>query len=121
MSGQELMMRDVIMETFSAALACKQATILQMKPVPERGWQWDSPIFGVVNDRAYPLALQRNECPYGLRYVDLGDRKVHWEKRDGKLMHPSGCGHDNVRSGVCSECWDAMKHMAVKVLEALHV
>ena len=119
--GQEIMMRDVIMQTFSAALDCKQPTTLQAQPVPEKGWQWDSATFGVVNDRAYPLALQRNECPYGLRYVKLGDRKVVQEAFDGKMMPVGGCGHTNVHGGVCTDCWDAMKYMAAEVLEALHV
>ena len=117
---QERTMKRAIEDMFSAVMTVpEEPTVARGK----EGWEWKSSTLGGVNDRAYPLGLQKKECLYGLRYVDMTDRKIQIgsEGLPGAALHMSGCGHEGRRGALCSACCEVVRHIAVDVISALNV
>jgi len=125
-ADDEIRMRDAIVRMFDAALLSMERTEgsagTSVSPHKgKEGWEWDSVSLGKVNDRAYPLPLQRNASVYGLAYVDISEHKVAAGQFDGKLLHPSGCGHNGRRGECCMSCLRLISFIGSEVMSALHV
>jgi hypothetical protein len=116
-ADQEGKMKSAIVSLFEAAMTAPDPTVQMGK----EGWEWISPTFSAVNDRAYPLGLQKQECVYGLHYVDMSHEKIDIgsDGLAGAALHLSGCGHPGRRGALCPACCIATRRVAVEVLEAL--
>jgi len=82
--------------------------------------KWICPVLGKVNDRAFPIALQRLDRIHGLSYVDCAafktpnDRSVSF----GDILP---CGHGGKGAGCCTLCEALIIHIAGKTVAALRV